>query len=164
MKNLGAVIIGGLTVLCALLVGIYILWPVGASPQPNFVINIDADLAPIEADLGAQEAELEAELDALNHSLQQKQLGLDAQNQAWETEAGQLQLRLDHLRSTKATLQSKVAQLEITHTLVLSDYQNQADFMRQTYQEEIDQLQVELDEKEARLTALKTSNPILGER
>ena len=156
MKNLGAVIIGGLTVLCALLVGIFILWPVGASPQSNFVINIDADLAPIEAELNAQEAELEAEFDALNHALQQKQSGLDAQTQEWETEASQLQLRLDHLRSTKATLQAQATQLEITHTLVLSDYQNRADSMRQTYQEEIDQLQIELNEKEARLTTLKT--------
>jgi chromosome segregation ATPase len=154
VKNLGAVIIGGLTVFSTLLVGIYILWPVDASPQPNLVINIDADLAPVEAELSLQEAELEAELDALKLSLQQKQSALDAQNRAWETEAGQLRLRLDHLKSTNSTLQTKVTQLETTHTLVLSDFQNEADFMRQSYQEEIDQLQAELNEKEARLSAL----------
>ena len=156
MKNLAAVIIGALTVLIALLGGAYILWPATASPQSNLVINIDADLVPIEAELDSQEAALQAELDALDRSLQQKQSEQGVQNQAWEAEASQLQLQLDHLKSTKASLQAQVTQLEITHTLTLGEYQTRADVIRQTYQEEIDQLQVELNEKEARLTALTT--------
>ena len=149
MNNLGIILVTGVTVPILLLVGFYIFWPTETPLQPAVVIAIDDDIAPIEAELTRQESLARAELDELNRALQQKQAAFEAQSQVWQSEMNQAERQLTDLQTTAQTLQSEIEQLEITRTLRLNTYQTQLEQLRQQYQ--IDQLQSQLQEKRSEL-------------
>ena len=154
MKNLGFILVGGVTVPILLLVGIYILRPSGVPPQPRLVISIEKDIAEIEASLAEQQATVQAKLDALNTELAQLQSNLDTQIETWRTETKQLQSQLDMLATTTQNLETEISTLEISRTIQLTEYQTQLDQTRQKYQTELEQLQVELEQKQAQLNIL----------
>ena len=144
----------GVTVPILLLVGAYILWPREVPPQPAVFISIDGDIAPIATRLAQQEATAQAELDALNNTIQEKQAEFEAQTQSWQTEINQTQIQLTSLQTTTQTLQNEITQLEITRTLRLNDYQTELEQARR--QTQIDQLQTQLREQQAELDGLNT--------
>jgi len=154
MKNIGLILVTGVTVPILLLVGAYILWPRDVPPQPAVVISIDNDIAPIATELAQQEVTVQAELDALNNTIQQKQAEFEAQTQSWQTKINKTQTQLTSLQTTAQTLQNEITRLEITHTLRLNAYQTELEQARR--QTQIDQLQTQLQEQQAELDRLNT--------
>ncbi len=154
MKNIGLILVTGVTVPILLLVGVYILWPRDVPPQPAVVISIDNDIAPVEAELAQQEAAVQAELNALTNTIQQKQAEFEAQTQTWQADMNQTQVQLVGLQTTAQNLQNEITQLEITHTLRLNSYQTELEQARR--QTQIDQLQTQLQEQQAELDRLNT--------
>lgn len=156
MKNIGLILVTGVTVPILLLVGVYILWPREVPSQPAVVISIDDDIAPIATELAQQEATVQAELDALNNTIQQKQTGFEVQIQSWQTDMNQAQAQLTSLQITAQTLQSEITRLEISRTLRLNSYQTELEQARR--QTQIDQLQTQLQEQQAELDRLKAKD------
>jgi DNA repair exonuclease SbcCD ATPase subunit len=156
VKNIGLILVTGVTVPILLLVGVYILWPREVPSQPAVVISIDDDIAPIATELAQQEATVQAELDALNNTIQQKQTGFEVQIQSWQTDMNQAQAQLTSLQITAQTLQSEITRLEISRTLRLNSYQTELEQARR--QTQIDQLQTQLQEQQAELDRLKAKD------
>lgn len=154
MKNIGLILVAGVTVPILLLVGVYILWPRDVPPQPVVVISIDDDIAPIATELAQQEATAQAELDALNNIIQQKQTEFENQTQSWQTDMNQAQAELTSLQTTAQTLQTEITRLEISRTLRLNSYQTELEQAR--HQTQIEQLQTQLQEQQAELDRLNT--------
>lgn len=152
MKNIGFILVTGVTVPILLLVGLYILRPGDVPSQPAVIIAIDDDIAPLVAELAQQEATAQAELDVLNNTIQQKQTGFEAQIQAWQTDMNRAQARLTGLQGTADTLQGEINRLEISRTLRLSSYQTELEQARR--QTQIEQLQTQLQEQQAELDRL----------
>jgi chromosome segregation ATPase len=154
MKNIGLILVAGVTVPILLLVGLYVLWPRNVPPQPAVVISIDDDIAPIATELAQQEATVQAELDALNNTIQQKQTEFEVQTRSWQTDMNQAQTKLTNLQTTAQTLQNEITRLEITRTLRLNNYQTELEQARR--QTQIDRLQMQLQEQQAELDRLNT--------
>jgi DNA repair exonuclease SbcCD ATPase subunit len=154
MKNIGLILVAGVTVPILLLVGVYILWPRDVPPQPVVVISIDDDIAPIATELAQQEATAQAELDALNNIIQQKQTEFENQTQSWQTDMNQAQAKLTSLQTTAQTLQTEITGLEISRILRLNSYQTELEQARR--QTQIEQLQTQLQEQQTELDRLNT--------
>lgn len=156
MRNLGLILVGGVTVPILLLVGLYILRPSGAPPQPRLVISIEEDIARIEASLAQERALVQVDLDALNSDLTQHQTSFSTQTETWIADMTRLQNQVDGLANTAQTLETEVADQKTSRTLRLTDYQNQLEQARQQHQTELKQLQVELNQKQVLLDELNT--------
>ena len=154
MKNLGIILIGGVTVPILLLVGFYILRPSGVPPQSRLVISIEEDIARVEESLAQKRAPIQDNLDTLNSELTQQQTDFNTQVETWHIELTRLQNQLDMLDTTAQKLKTEGATLEISRTIRLEDYQNQLEQARQQYQTELGQYQAELNRKQALLDEL----------
>lgn len=154
MKNIGLILVTGVTVPVLLLVGVYVLWPRDVPPQPAVNISIDDGVAPIATELAQQEAAAQSDLDALNNAIQQTRTEFEAQTQTWQTDMNQTQAQLTNLQFTAQNLQNEITQLEITRTLRLNTYQTELERARR--QTQIDQLQAQLQEQQAELDRLNT--------
>ncbi len=154
MKNLGVILVSAVTVPILLLVGGYLLWPPQQPPQPAVVIAIDADLAPVKARLANREAEQLAQLEATTRALQQQRAAFDAQTETWLKDMAAAQNRLTNLEAQVQAVQAQVAQLEITRTTRLANYQTELAQTRQKYQTQLDQLYTQLADMQRQLAQL----------
>ena len=154
MKNLGLILVGGVTVPILLLVGLYILRPSGVPLQPRLVISIEEDIAEIEASLGQEKATVQASLDSLNNEFTRQQADFSAQTETWNDDIMRLQEQSNALDTSAQILQTEVATLEMSRTLRLTDYQNQLKEVQQQYQTELNVLQAELNQKQIQLDEL----------
>jgi chromosome segregation ATPase len=154
MKNVGLILVGGVTVPILLLVAIYLLWPTDAQPQSTFVIAIDQDIAQVKDQLAQQEAPLQTRLDELRQQIDAQQTGFEEQTRAWETELSDAQQQLEALQNNSAALQIEINWLSITRTNQYSAVDAQLQQSRQAYLAEQSQLQAELTQKQADLEAL----------
>jgi chromosome segregation ATPase len=151
MKNIGLILVAGITIPILLLVGAYILWPSGALPQARLVISIDEQVAQVEATQAARQAEVQVQLDQLNQAIRQQQSDFDDQTQRWQTEMQQAQTQVEALAASAQNLQSQITTLEISRTLRLTEQQTQLHQTIQQYEAEINQLRDELARKQAQL-------------
>lgn len=159
MKNLGLILVGGITVPILLLVGVYILWPQNVAPQPKFVISIDDELHKYEDDLATREAKFRNQLEELQQTLAQEQTTFESDTEVWQIKMEQAQNQLDALETQAQTLQQDVTRLAITRTTQSGQYQSQLSESQQQYEARINQLQEELKAAQAQLAELKAQVP-----
>ncbi|MCG3211652.1 MAG: hypothetical protein FOGNACKC_05298 [Anaerolineae bacterium] len=156
MKNLGFILVSAVTVPILLLVGVYLLWPQRAQPQPPLVISIDSDLAPIETHLAEHEAEVQGQLDDIQAKIQQEQDALEIQTDIWLKKMADSQHQLEKLQAQAQELNLQIGRLEITRTTRLAAQQTELNDAQRRTQARLAEMEQELAETRSKLEQVKT--------
>ncbi|GAB4422413.1 MAG: hypothetical protein Kow0031_00130 [Anaerolineae bacterium] len=151
MKNLAFIFISVVAVAALFLVGGYLLWPSRPRPQPPLVISIDDQIAPLQAQLAQQEADMQAQLDDMLATLQQQQAELDAQTEHWQESVAEAQNQLDALNTQAQELQLLINQLELSRTIRSGEWDREVEEVRQQYDSRLQTLESQLNETRLRL-------------
>lgn len=156
MKNLGVILVGGITVPILILVGLYIMWPRQTPPQPAIVISTNEELASVEERLAGREAGVQRQLDTLLQQLEQEQVNFDAGTRQWQTDMTRAQEQLTALQAEAEKLQRESSQLEISRTVQLETYATDLEQLQQQHQARLNQLQTQLQTAQTRLSEITT--------
>jgi chromosome segregation ATPase len=164
VKNLGFILVSALTIPILLLLGVYLLWPQQAAPQPALIISVDEALVPFETELNRQETATQDELNALLATLEKKQVAFEAQSEARQAEIDAAQRQLDGMQTQVAELEEQVARLEISRTVRLAEYQLEMEQTDQAYQAQLAELEQQVQETEAQLARTNEQLDQSGDR
>lgn len=156
MKYLGPLLAGGLTLVIVLIIGVFSFWPaeqaVTADPPPTqqIVVSI-VETTELEAAMAEREAVYQAQIEELSRALQERQATYQTQIQELTTQIAAAQNQLNELKIQEQNLPSQITQLEVTRAERLAVYQSQLQQVQEQYNNRLTQLQVQLNEAQARL-------------
>jgi chromosome segregation ATPase len=162
MKNLSAILAGGLTLLVVMVVGIFSFLPAPptdqASSGQSTVLPVGpaaeqagTDPAQLEATLAEREATYRTQIDTLNQTLQERQSTYQAQIQELTSQIDTVQNQLNELKGQEQSVLAQVVQLESARAERLAAYQGQLEQTQTQYNERFVQLQTQLNDARTKL-------------
>lgn len=151
MKHFTVLLTTGIVIFLVLLGGVFSLFNGRESPRPPVVISIDRDIAPLKTSLARREATYQAQIDALDETLQAQESEYQTQAEVLNAQILAAQKQLAGLQAQKQALQSELIRLEAIKTERSTTYQNQIEQTRSQYAKSIAHLQAQLDEAKATL-------------